>query len=37
MGGAVSWGLLTRAWSGRRVIGVGDQGIVWVALCHWDW
>ena len=23
--------LLTRAWSGwRRVIGIGDQGVVWV-------
>ena len=38
VGGAVSLGLLTRAWSGwRRVIGIGDQGVVWAAPCHWDW
>ena len=37
LGGAVSLGLLTRTWSGwRSVIEIGDQGIVWVALCHWD-
>ena len=35
---AVSWGLLTRAWSGwRRVIRIGDQDVVWAAPCHWDW
>ena len=29
----MSLGLLTRAWSGwRRVIGIGDQGVVWAAL-----
>ena len=34
LGGAVSWGLLTRAWSGwRRVIGLGEQGVVWAAPC----
>ena len=33
----MSLGLLTRAWSGwRSVTGIGDHGIVWVALCHWD-
>ena len=38
VGGAVSWGLVTRASSGRHcVIGIADQGVVWVALCHWDW
>ena len=32
----MSLGLLTRASSGwRRVIGIADQGVVWVALCHW--
>ena len=31
---AVSCGLLTRAWSGwRRVIRIGEQGVVWVAPC----
>ena len=36
-GGAVPCGLLvcaSRGW--RRVIGIGDQGVVWVAPCHWD-
>ena len=29
--------LVSRALSGwRRVIGIGDQGVVWVAPCHWD-
>ena len=33
----MSLGLLTRAWSGlRSVIGIADQGVVWVALRHWD-
>ena len=37
LGGAVSWGLLTRASSGwRRIIRIGEQGLVWVAPCHWD-
>ena len=37
LGGAVSLGLLGRASSGwRRVIGIAGQGVVWVALCHWD-
>ena len=37
LGGAVSLGLLIRASRGwRRVIGIADQGVVWVALCHWD-
>ena len=37
LGGAVSWGLLTRAWSGwRRVIRIGEQGVVWVAPCLRD-
>ena len=32
----MSFKLLTRASSGLRcVIGIGDQGVVWVALCHW--
>ena len=32
--GAVSLGLLTRASSGlRRVIGIGREGVVWVAPC----
>ena len=35
LGGAVSLGLVTRASSGwRRVIGIADQGVVWVAPCH---
>ena len=35
---AVSWGLLGRASSGWRcVIGIGGQGVLSVALCHWDW
>ena len=37
-GGAVPCGLLvcaSRGW--RRVIGIADQGVVWVAPCHWDW
>ena len=34
LGGAVSCGLLTRAWSGwRRVIGFGEQGVLWAAPC----
>ena len=34
----MSLGLVTRVSSGRRrVIGIGDRGVVWVALCHWDW
>ena len=34
----MSLGLLTRASSEwRRVIGIGDQGVVCVTLCHWDW
>ena len=33
----MSLGLLTRASSGwRRVIRIGEQGVVWVAPCHWD-
>ena len=33
----MSLGLLTRASSGwRRVIGIADQGVVWVAPHHWD-
>ena len=29
----MSLGLLTRAWSGwRRVIGIGEQGVVWVGI-----
>ena len=37
VGGAVPWGLLTRASSGwRRVFGIADQGLVWVAPCLWD-
>ena len=33
----MSLGLLTRASSvWRRVIGIGDQDVVWVALSHWD-
>ena len=35
--GAVPWGLLvgvSRGW--RRVLGIADQGLVWVALCFWD-
>ena len=32
----MSLGLLTRALSGwRRVFGIADQGLVWVALCLW--
>ena len=35
LGGAVSLGLLTRASSKwRRVIGIADQGVVWVAPSH---
>ena len=37
VGGAVPWGLLkgvSRAWS--CAVGIGDQGVVWVAPCHWD-
>ena len=34
LGGAVSWGLLARAWCGwRRVIRIGEQGVLWVAPC----
>ena len=34
----MSLGLATRVSSGRRrVIGIGDRGVVWGALCHWDW
>ena len=30
----MSLGLLTRAWSGwRRVIGIGEQGVLWAAPC----
>ena len=37
LGGAVSWGLLTRAWSRwLRVIGIGEQGVLWAAPCLWD-
>ena len=37
LGGAVAGGLLTRAWSGwRRVIRIGEQGVVWVAPCLGD-
>ena len=33
----MSLGLVSKAWSGwRRVLGIGDQSVVWVALCHWD-
>ena len=36
-GRVASWGLLTKASSGwRRVFGIADQGVVWVALCHGD-
>ena len=38
VGGAVSFGLV--GWASCRwrcVIGIGGQGVVWVALCHWDW
>ena len=35
--GAVPWGLLTKASSGwRRVIGIADQGVLWVAPCRAD-
>ena len=33
---AVSWGLLTGRSGWRRVFGIADQGLVWVAPCHWD-
>ena len=37
LGGAVSWGLLITASSKRRrVIGIADQSVVWVAPCRWD-
>ena len=37
VGGGVSSGLLTRASSGwRSVLGIADQGVVWVALFHVD-
>ena len=33
--GAVPWGLLLGVSRGcRRVLGIADQGVVWVALCH---
>ena len=29
--------MLKRASSGlRRVIGIAEEGVVWMALCHWD-
>ena len=32
----MSLGLVTGASFGWRcVIGIGDQGVVWAALCHW--
>ena len=34
---SVPWGLLvgvSRLW--RCAIGIADQGVVWVVLCHWD-
>ena len=34
----MSLGLVIRAscvW--RCVIAIGDHGLIWVALCHWDW
>ena len=35
--GAVSWGFLTRPWSGwRRVFGIADQAVVWVACRAWS-
>ena len=35
VGGAVSLRLVSRASCGwRRVIGIADQGVVWVAPCH---
>ena len=37
MGDAVSLGLVTRGSCGWRcVIGIAGQGVVWMALCHWD-
>ena len=37
VGGAVSLGLLTTAWSGRRrVLGIADTAFVWVAPCLGD-
>ena len=37
VGVAVSLGLLTRASSGCRcVLGIADQGVVWVAPCLGD-
>ena len=33
----MSWGLLTEPLSGwRRVVGIADQGVVWVAPCLRD-
>ena len=37
VGGAVLWELLvgvSRVW--RCAVGIGDQGVVWVAPCLWD-
>ena len=35
VGGAVPWGLLAGPLSGwRRVLGIADQGVVWVAPCN---
>ena len=37
LGDAVFWGFLTRAWCGwRRVIRIGEQGVLWVAPCLGD-
>ena len=37
LGGAVSLKLLGTTSSGWRcLIGIAGQGVVWVALCHWD-
>ena len=35
---AVPWGLVGRAWSGRRcAVGIGGESLVRVALCRCDW
>ena len=37
VGGAVFWGLLLGVSRGRRgVLGIADQGVVWVAQCLRD-
>ena len=38
LGGAVPWGLVGRAWSGRRcAVVIGGESWVWGALCRCDW